>query len=317
MNKRLKIILMSSTDTGCRYAEIINSTEYADLVMVVTGPDRSVGRGRRMRRAKVAQFCDIKSLEVFQTKNINSPDSIEKLKEAKADLAVVVDFGQILSSEVLKIFLGRCLNIHYSLLPDLRGPDPVRCALLKGYRQTGVTLMKMNEKVDAGEMIEKEVVSVEDRDDYPGLKSKLTDKGVGLLEKFLKNLYYGEKIKYIPQESVKGVSYAPKISKEFCRIDWKLSATEVVNRIRALSPSPGCYMVFPDRGIKIKVVTARAEDVHAGEPGEVIRVDKDSLTVSCGSKGVKILKLQPEGKRIMETREFLAGNPVKEGDRVL
>ncbi len=303
MIKKLDILLASGTEIGCRFVKILNNLKFVNLVLVVTGVDKHKGRGRKIKRAHVAQYCDINNIKVFQSENINSKESIAKLKEIKADMAVVVDFGQIFSKETLNIFSLGSFNLHYSILPDLRGPEPVRCALLNGYKETGVTLMKMDEKIDTGQIVSTGTVRIEEQDNYGTLKEKLTLEGVKLLIEFLTDLYNGNQIKLKSQEENVGCSW--KIDKEFCRINWKLSAKEIVNRIRALSPVPGCWTIYSKKCVRVKIIMAT--EVTGDVGGKVVNVTNEDFTIG----GVKVLEIQPAGKKIMTAKEFLAGNPVE------
>ncbi len=311
MIKKLDILLASGTEIGCRFVKILNNLKFVNLVLVVTGVDKHKGRGRKVKRAHVAHYCDINNIKVFQSENINSRESIAKLKEIKADIAVVVDFGQIFSKETLNIFPLGSFNLHYSILPDLRGSEPVRCALLNGYKQTGVTLMKMDEKIDTGQIISTKAVRIEDQDNYGVLKEKLTTLSIELLVKFLTDLYNGNQIKLKSQEENgdgSNILFAGKIDKEFCKVNWKLSSKEIVNRIRALSPVPGCWTIYRKKGMRVKIIMAT--EVTGDVSGKVVNVTNEDFTIG----GVKVLKIQPAGRRIMTVREFLAGNPVEVGD---
>ncbi len=345
---QLKIILMTSTDTGCDYIKYFKQLNFVKLSLIVTNPDRPRGRGHRKFpvKAKVAEFCDQKKICVFQPESVNSFLSIKVLKEISADIIIVVDFGQILSSEVLNIPRLGSFNIHYSLLPDLRGPEPVRWALLKGYTETGVTLIKMNEEIDKGEIVLKKETTIIEEYNYGILKENLTNEGVDLVKKFLETIYTGKNIKYVPQGDVSGFDYASKIDKKICLIDWNLSADEIIARIRAMSPEPGCWTSFKDSKMKLKIIQARKTNIsfcdswsgHCGArkkttnkrrflaeqiAGIVVEVTKKSFTISAfgsgpsANGGIEILKIQKEGKKIMDVAQFLAGNPVKEGQHLI
>lgn len=317
MGKKIRIILMSGSQTGCEYTEFLKSSSYAELDLIVTGVDKPSGRDRAVKRARLAEYCDIKGIDVFQPENVNWSDSLGILEKHSADMALVVDYGQILSRQVLNIFPIGAFNIHYSILPDLRGAAPVRWALLKGYRRTGVTLMKMNEKIDAGEIVNSKFVKIDEMDNYQSLKKRLTQEGIKLIGEFLKKIIAGENIEYIPQKITSNLASAPKIGKEFCAVDWKLTSSEIVNRIRALNPYPGCCTMINKKNGKIKIIMARDKKKVNGVPGEVYKVTKGSFTVYAGKGGVEILELQPSGKRVMNTRDFLAGNFVKVRDKFL
>ncbi|MFH1415132.1 MAG: methionyl-tRNA formyltransferase [Elusimicrobiota bacterium] len=311
---KLKAVFVSGTDTGCKFISEIEKLDFLDMVLVVTGPDRQCGRGRKIKQAPVAEYCGLKEQAVFQPEDINSGSSVTRLTESGADIAVVVDYGQILAGEVLGIFGRGAYNLHYSILPDLRGPEPVRWALLKGYRETGVTLMKMDERIDTGSMISKSLITIEETDDYGILKDKLTGEAVKMLTGFLESLHSGMKTAAISQKPLENMSYAGKLDPAIYHADWSLPAEELFNRIRALSPAPACRSSISDRMIKIMSAGLCVE--VEGTPGTVTEVSRNSFTVACAHGGISILRLQPEGKRVMETAEFLLGNPLEPGQKM-
>ncbi|MEA3506654.1 MAG: methionyl-tRNA formyltransferase, partial [Elusimicrobiota bacterium] len=213
---KINVVLMSGSDTGCAYAQFLSKKPQVELVKVITGPDSVRGRGKKTKRAVVANFCDSARLDVCQPEDVNSPESLKIIKEAGARMALVVDYGQILSGELLDAFPLGAFNIHYSLLPDLRGASPVRGALMKGYRRTGVTLMEMNEKIDKGGIIMQKEVDINPDDNHAALKDKLTKEGIALLDNFLDDILSGKKINAVPQQEDENSSYISKIDKSLC-----------------------------------------------------------------------------------------------------
>jgi methionyl-tRNA formyltransferase len=314
MKRKLKVVFMSGTETGCDYIKDLNKLGYIELALVVTGMDRPVGRGQKVKKPPVAKYCNEDNVKVFQTGSINSENSIDKLRSINADLAIIVDFGQILSREVFDIFPVGSFNMHYSILPDLRGPEPIRWALLRGYKETGVSLIKIDEKIDTGKIAGIKAVRIEEDDDYESLKTKLTEQGKELLGKFLLELHEGNRPVFSPQTEHSDIIYAKKLGEELRRINWSLNSEEIINQIKALGTDPGCYAIYKKRNLRVKIVMAKESKVYNNIPGSVAEVTKDDFTISARSSGVKILKVQPAGKRIMKTKEFLAGNPVKIGD---
>jgi len=309
MHEKIRVIFMSGTKIGCRYIEAVLSSEQTELKLVVTGPDRPRGRGRKIEKPETAKFCGRRGINVFQPENINS--HVSAISNLKPHLILVVDYGQILSKQILDIPQTGAFNIHYSLLPDLRGADPVRHALLKGYKKTGVTLIKMNEKIDQGEIVLKSKVTVENEDNYKTLINKLTAEGVKLVKELLEKIKNNEELNYEKQDPEKATS-APKVPKDMQKIDWNMRACDVLNRIRAFSPVPGAFTFMNSR--KIIVTRARVKDSAAETPGKVVEATKNSFTVSAADGGIEVLELKPAGKREMSAKAFLAGNPVKKGD---
>lgn len=307
---------MSGTSSGCSYASFLRENPNSEIALVLTGPDRPSGRGRKKKKPRPAEFCLRKEVELFQSDDVNSTESVKILKNLNADIALVVDFGQILSPEVLDIFPSGCFNLHYSLLPDLRGAAPVRRAIMEGRSKTGVTLMKMNRKIDAGEIVFKRELSIEPEYNYRVLKDKLTKEGIILAEKLIKYLSEEKKLPLHPQDSSEATK-APKINKQCCKINWEQSAVDIVNRIRALSPVPGCWTYFKRKNMRLKILKADVAEFDPGtllSPGEVAESGKKSFSIKASPGAVKVLEVHPSGSRPMKTASFLAGNRVKKGD---
>ncbi|MGM0440799.1 MAG: methionyl-tRNA formyltransferase [Elusimicrobiota bacterium] len=315
MSEKVDLIFISGTQTGCRYIETIKNHSRANLALTVTGPDKYRGRGRKLKSSRVALYCKKQDLDVYKPENISSEDSVKTLRKVNPDIGLVIDYGQLLSSEILQIFKKGAYNIHYSLLPNLRGASPVRYALLKGYKETGVTLMKMNERLDEGEIVFRKKVQIKENDNHKTLKKKLDSAGKELVEKLLDIIADGKIPSSTPQKEFGKGSYAPKINKDICKIDWTSDAQKIVNQIKALNPAPGCHTFGGGDSERLKLAKAKAVDTDRGEPGEIIEVTKKYFVVAAGTGGVKILKLQPAGKRVMDTASYLAGHDVKEGEK--
>ncbi|MDA3793124.1 MAG: methionyl-tRNA formyltransferase, partial [Elusimicrobia bacterium] len=315
--ENIKVILMSGSRTGCWYAQFLSDKVGINLVRVITGTDSARGRGRKEKRAVVADFCDRTRLDVYQPEDINTSETLKMIKESGAQMVVVVDYGQILSGEILRAFTTGAFNIHYSLLPDLRGASPVRGALLKGYTQTGVTLMRMNEKIDRGGIVAQKKVDIMPDDNHEVLKERLTDRGIKLLDNFLDDLSRGKEIDIVSQSKDEKSSYVSKIDKSLCSLDWNLSAEEILNRIRAMAPSPGCFSYFKSNKSRIKLLGGKIYDSQSGSPGEITEVAKKYFVVSCLDKSITITVIQPAGKRAMAVSAYLAGNKINAGDRLI
>lgn len=304
---------MSGTETGCAYFKNLLSNSKIETVLAVTGSDKPSGRNRRIKRGPLAEYSERYNVKLLQTDKINSEESVEKLKSFEADIAVVVDYGSILSDKVLKIFPDGAYNIHYSILPDLRGPEPVRWALLNGYSSTGVTLMKMDECIDTGGVVSISRIEVKETDNYTSLKERLTGNGIGLLNSFIDEMYINGKVPVKTQEDSPQRKYAGKFDKEILHIDWDMPASEIVNLIKAFSYTPGCYFILKEKLLRVKVLEAHLVDKYAGKPGEIAEVGKKIITVATSKACLGITVLQPAGKRIMKASDFLAGYSLKTG----
>ena len=286
-----------------------------DVVLSVTQPDRQKGRALKVAPTAVKLKAEELRIETFQPAKVNSKESVEFLKKFNADLFIVVSFGQIMSKEVLSLPKLYCLNIHASLLPKYRGAAPINWAIANGEKETGVTIMRMNEKMDEGDIALKEALSINPQDDAISLTEKLSAKGAELIIKAIKLINDG-KIEFIAQDSGEA-TYAPKLKKEDGLIDWADSADKIYNRIRAFTPWPGCFTHLDKKVLKI----LKAVPVHLsgepdgspdrwtkGAPGTVLKADKSGILVKTGKGALEIKELQIESKRRMAAEEFIAGH---------
>jgi len=309
----MKIIFFGSSNFAVHILEELARGE--DISLVVTQPDRQKGRALKIAPTPVKSKAEELGIKTFQPPRINTKESVEFLKKFNADLFVVVSFGQILSKAVLDLPRLRCINIHASLLPKYRGAAPINWAIANGEKETGVTVMKMDEKMDEGDIILKEVVFVSEEDDAVTLSEKLSRKGAKLLLDTIR-LMRDNEVEFIPQDHSKA-TYAPKLKKEDGIIDWKKSAGEINNRIRAFVPWPGCFTYLDKKILKI----CKAMPVHLpgepdgspgrwtkNEPGTIVEFNKKDMFVKTGKGVLSIQELQLEGSRRMTAEEFIAGH---------
>ena len=236
----------------------------------------------------------------------------EKIKALQPHLIIVVSFGQILPPSTLEIPKLGCLNVHPSLLPKYRGAAPIQRAIMNGEKETGVTIMWMNEGLDQGDIFLQEKTDIDPDETYGELHDRLAVIGAKLLMKALEALEKGEK-KAIPQREEEA-TYAPPIKKEETHLSWEKPAEEIHNLVRGLSPTPGA--TFPWSKGLLKILRTRIVEGVQGKPGEVIEADPKSgrLVVSCRKKGVEILQLQPPGKKTMDGASFVRGYRPKPGE---
>jgi len=287
----------------------------AEIVLVVTQPDRQKGRSLKIAPTPVKSKAEEIGLKTFQPARVNSAGSVAFLKRFSADLFIVVSFGQILSEEILSLPKLYCLNIHASLLPKYRGAAPVNRAIADGEKETGVTIMRMNERMDEGDIVLEEAVPVAEEDDAVTLSEKLSKKGADLLIDIM-GLIRNNKVEFRAQDNNKA-TYAPKLKKEDGLIDWTDSADKIYNRIRAFVPWPGCFTHLDKKMLKIW----KARPVHPvggpdgpptgwtkGKPGTILEANKNGILVKTGKGALRIEELQLEGSRRMTSGEFLAGH---------
>jgi len=286
-----------------------------DVILVVTQPDRQKGRALKIAPTAVKLKAEELGIKTFQPAKVNSEESINFLKKFSADLFIVVSFGQIMSKAVLGLPKLHCLNIHASLLPEYRGAAPINRAIANGEKETGVTIMRMNEKMDEGDIALKDTLSIGEQDDAIALTEKLSAKGADLLLDVIK-LIKENKAEFKAQDNSKA-TYAPKLKKQDGLIDWTESADKIYNKIRALVPWPGCFTHLDKKMLKIwKVIPVHLSGEPSGspdrwaksEPGAVLEVNKNGIRVKTGKGVLKIEELQLEGSRKMTAEEFIIGH---------
>jgi len=281
-----------------------------DVLAVVTRPDRKKGRRRlTLSETPVKEAAFKKGVNVLQPENMEEDGFLEKITALKADLFVVVSFGQILTRKVLSLPEMYCINLHPSLLPKYRGAAPVNWAVIRGEKKTGLTVIKMNEKMDAGDIMLQRKVAIEKEDTSGTLSKRLSDLG-GIL--FLDAIRFIEedRISFKKQNDRKA-TFAPKLKKEDGIIDWEKPAEEIHNRVRGTLPWPGAYTYFEGEKINIwKTTVAEGGSV----PGVVVEAQKE-LIIGTKKLPIRIEEIQLEGKKRMQAAEFLRGyKKLKKGD---
>ena len=281
---------------------------------VVTQPDRPKGRGQKLAETPVKAFALQRGLPVFQPLKVKEPDFVRQLKEWNPDFIVVAAFGQLLPQEILDIPLYGCINVHASLLPRYRGAAPIQYAIIKGEKETGVTIMRMEKGMDTGGMYSRVVVPIDEEMNFARLHDTLMEKGAQLLADTLPRIADGLQPE-IQKESE--ATYATLLTKEMAKIDWSRSAQEVHDMVRGFDPAPGAFTYLPD-GKLLKIWETRVTGKPAeAVPGTVVAVSKKDFTVACGDGELRILTVQPESKKRMPAAVFLNGRGVKTGDSFL
>jgi len=288
--------------------------EQLEILGVVTRPDRRAGRGLRPVSPPVC--CEAKrlGLPVWQPERVNHPDFVGFLRSLQCDVIVVAAYGQILKRDLLSLPPLGCINVHASLLPQYRGPDPIRWTLLNGEEVTGVTIMLMDEGVDTGPILAQESLPILPEDTYASLTEKLGTLGGKLLREVLPAWKEG-RITPRPQEGEP--SYAPVVEKEKARICWESPAWYIVRQVRAFFPSPGAYTFFAGKRLKILEASWEGSDGTPCSPGTIHHVEREKGIVVCAGEGlVAIHRLQPEGGRAMSSWEFVCGYRLSVGQRM-
>lgn len=305
----MKVIYMGTPDFAVGALESIIKAGH-EVVLVVTQPDKPKGRGKEMQMTPVKQCAIAHNIPVFQPVKIKETEAVEYLKTFEADIFVVAAFGQILSSEILHMPRYGCVNIHASLLPMYRGAAPIQAVIMNKEKETGVTIMQMDEGLDTGDMLMKEAVIIAPDETGESLHDKLSELGAAMIVKALSAIETGS-ITATPQGDGE-TCYASMLKKEMGCIDWKKTADDIEHLVRGLYPWPGTYTFL--NGKMMKICSVAISDVCTeGIPGEICRVTKDSLIVHTGEGALEIKEVQPEGKKRMSVHDFLLGHKPEEG----
>lgn len=300
-----KIVFMGTPDFAVPVLQQIINDGY-DVIGVVTQPDRPVGRKRKITPPPVKVEALKHNIPVFQPEKIREEQSLQEILELKPDLIVTAAFGQILPKKLLDAPKYGCINVHASLLPELRGGAPIHYAIIQGKKETGITIMYMVEQLDAGDMISQVKVPIDERDTVGSLHDKLSEAGAKLLSETLPKLLNGvvTPIKQKDEEA----TFAYNIKREDERINWNRPGEEIYNHIRGLNPWPVAFTTLNGETLKIWW-GEKVEITQTAEPGTIIDVVPDGLIVATkNNTAIKITELQPAGKKKMSTEQFLRGN---------
>ncbi len=307
----MKIIFMGTPDYAAEALEALIKAGH-EVTAVVTQPDRAKGRSGQVQCTPVKECAVRHGIAVLQPVKIKTQEAIEELKKYEADVYVVAAFGQILSKEILELPQFGCVNIHASLLPKYRGAAPINQCIIDGEKETGITIMQMDAGIDTGDILAQKKVIIEDKETAETLFDKLSQAGAELIVEALPKIERGEITPIKQDESL--VSYVKMMDKSKGRIDWSADAVSIERLVRGLNPWPSAYTSCQGKTVKIW----RSDAVEtAGEcteqPGTIVLVRKDFFDVACGAGNLRIYELQMEGKKRMDTKSFLLGNPWKEG----
>ncbi|MUV40018.1 Methionyl-tRNA formyltransferase [Lentibacillus sp. JNUCC-1] len=297
-----KIVFMGTPDFSVPILNALIESDY-EIVLVVTQPDRPKGRKKVMTPPPVKVAAQEAGLKVYQPEKLRA--GYQYILEYESDLIVTAAYGQLLPNELLEVPQFGCINVHASLLPELRGGAPIHYAILQGKEQTGITIMYMAEKLDAGDILSQAAIPIAESDDVGTLHDKLSELGTQLLLKTLPDIFSGA---VEPREQDERLAtFASNIRRGEEEIDWRKDHTEIFNHIRGLCPWPVAYTTF--KGDPLKIWRAQKnENTYPGQPGEIVDATNGSIIVGCGNhKGIEITELQPAGKKRMSAGDFLRG----------
>lgn len=300
----MRIVYMGTPDIAAIILKRLLEEPY-EIVLTVTQPDRPKGRGKELAKSPVKVLSEEHGIPVFQPERLRNPEAVAVIREAKPDMIVVAAFGQILPKEILDMPKYGCINVHASLLPAYRGAAPIQWAVLDGQKESGVTIMYMNEGLDTGDILLQKRVSLSPVETGGSLYDTLSVMGAELLTEAIPKIVDGT-LTAVPQGEMT-TAYAKQLTKEMGRLDFTRPAEELERYIRGLNPWPGTYTQLDGKTFKIwraEVVTLTDSSL---EIGTVTDITKKSFTFVTGKGGLRVLELQPEGKRRMTTEEFLRG----------
>jgi methionyl-tRNA formyltransferase len=292
---------------------LIGSTH--EVVTVVTQPDRARGRNLKLSPPPVKVLAETRGIPVYQPADASCPEAVARLQALAPDLFVVIAFGQILGKEALAIPKKYSVNVHGSMLPRWRGAAPTNWAIMSGDSASGVTVIRMNERMDEGDIIAARETTIDAGETNITLGERLSEMGAGLLLESLELI--GRGTERFARQREDQATTAPKLRKEDGLIDWRLDAGAICRRVRGLIPWPGAYTYLGDKALKILAVEACDCPANtAAEAGEVMEVVKGKgVVVKAGSGAVAVTHLQIEGKKALDADAFVRGHRIAEGDR--
>jgi methionyl-tRNA formyltransferase len=276
-----------------------------EVAAVVTQPDRPRGRGQVVTPSPVKELALAWNLPVLQPQRLKDPELLRHLQALAPELMIVVAYGRILPPEMLDLPSVGVLNVHASLLPRYRGAAPINWALIRGEKETGVTIQWLRYEVDSGPIFLQERMPISAEDNYGTLYNRLAERGAALLGQSLEMLRRGEAVK-LPQDAA-AVTLAPPLSRELRRLDWKLSATEAAGLIRGLDPSPGAHALWQGRVLKLFGARVKKSGGSLGQPGTVLRLTPQGLEIACAQGSVTVEALQLAGHKRLAATDFLRG----------
>lgn len=310
----MRIVFMGSAPLACPSLEKLQAEKSNEVKAVITQPDRPKGRKLKMSPCAVKVLALKLDVPVLTPLNVNTPESIESIRTLKPDLIIVVAYGQILKPGLLALPPEGCINMHASLLPKYRGAAPIQWAIANGERFTGVTTMYMSRRMDAGDIILQKEILIDPEDTAGSLHDKLAEAGADLMSRTLKAVREG-RVTLTPQVEAEA-TFAPKLSKEDGRIDWTKPAREIYNMVRGFNPWPSCWCIVQsgkEKNGTLKILKVRVDDVR-GRAGEVIDASGEGPLIGTGEKAVRLLEVQPEGKKAMSGAAYLRGHGMKVGN---
>ena len=306
----MRIVFMGTPDFAVPSLKSLVKAGH-EVCGVFTQPDKPKNRGMKLQQPPVKEYALSEGLPVFQPAKMRDGEALGILKELNPELIVVAAYGRILPADILDLPPMGCINVHSSLLPKYRGAAPINWAILNGEDETGVTIQRMAEGVDTGDILAQRVTPIDLNENAAQLFDRLALLGAELLTEVVEQIGNGT-VRAVPQDE-SAASHAPMLSREQSPMDWTRTARQLHDQVRGLYPWPSATAVLD--GIRCKILrTALSDEVAEKIPGTVLQADKKGLIVTCGDgKMLEILELQPDGKKAMAASAFLLGHPILVG----
>ena len=310
----MRIIFFGSDIFAVPSLEALVANQF-EVAAVATQPDKKQGRHLALGYSAVKGTALKLGLKILQPEKIHEASFIRALRDYQPDLLVVAAYGKILNKEVLGIPKIMPINLHGSLLPKYRGAAPINWTIINGEQEAGITLIRMNELMDTGDMITQSSLRISEMDTAITLREKLAVLGAETLIRTLKKIQGGEKINFTAQDE-RGVSFAPKLKKSDGLIDWQKDCLTIYNRIRGLQPWPGSFTHCQEKVIKILEAEIVENEVSRVTPGEVVDISRSGIVVASGKGLLKIKELQLESAKRMSAWQFVSGHRIELGQRL-
>ncbi|MCX7956901.1 MAG: methionyl-tRNA formyltransferase [Endomicrobia bacterium] len=320
----MKILFWGSSELSLPFLKLLTANKEIFIKYVITKPDKPSGRGLHIKPGVVKKFAMDNILEVLTPEDINNEVLISMIRKELIDLSVVVSYGKIIPQSIIDIHRLGIINVHFSLLPRYRGAAPIQWALINGEYKTGVTIFWLNNEMDAGDIFLQKEQIIDNTDNYYSLSAKLVEIGKNLLEDTIKNIISGKIIR-IPQ--VGDPTYAPLIKKENGIINWNITSFRIHNLVRALVswPKATTKIRINNKEISLKILETLPLDFYDVSiykenisPGTIVDVCDGYLVVLCGNNTyLKIIKIQPENKNILTSKQFICGYRIKKYDKFI
>jgi len=300
----LKIVFMGTPEFSVPTLSTLIKKKF-NVICVYTQPPKKSKRGHKINISPIEEFCKKNKLNCRNPENLNSEEELKLFKELAPDLVVVVAYGQIISKNFLDLVKFGFINIHASLLPKWRGAAPIQRAIMNGDKKSGISIMKIQEKLDSGPVLALKEIGIDENKTFGEIEKKLSIIGAELLIDNLKIIKDGN-AKFVNQVHTEA-TYAKKIDKKETKINWSTDAYKVLYHIHGLSPNPGAWFEYKKERFKIlKAKISMSKSI----PGTVL---DDKLTIGCKSHSIQVLELQRQGKNRQTVKEFLLGNKIPKG----